>query len=139
MITLEKAHKLRAIMEKTCQFLDYADALDALELFPCWEHGKQYEPNSRFRYGENIFRVLQAHTSQPNWPPDQVPSLYAVISPPEKGYTKETPILYAGNMALEADRFYTQDGIIYQCFRSTGIPVYDALSALVHLYVERVS
>lgn len=51
----------------------------------------------------------------------------------------EKDIPYNGNMALEAGKYYTQDGVLYLCNRDTGNPVYHPLSALVGLYVEVVS
>lgn len=53
--------------------------------------------------------------------------------------TKYDAILYNGNMALEAGKYYTQDGVLYLCNRDSGNPVYHPLSALVGLYVEVVS
>ena len=63
---------------------------------------------------------------------------YAVINETNAG-TKEDPIPYSGNVALESGKYYSQDGVIYLCNRDTEIPVYQALKDLVGLYVEEVT
>ena len=50
--------------------------------------------------------------------------------------TLDDPIPYDGNMELTEGLYYIQDEIVYLCTRSSGQPVYHALSALVGLYVE---
>ena len=39
-------------------------------------------------------------------------------------------------MELFEGLYYSQDGVTYLCIRSTGIPVYNNLADLVHIYVE---
>ena len=39
-------------------------------------------------------------------------------------------------MELTEGLYYSQNGIVYLCIRSSGQPVYHALSDLVGLYVE---
>lgn len=48
-------------------------------LFPHWKVGVQYEINARVRFMDNIYKVLQAHTSQEDWMPDVAVSLYAPL------------------------------------------------------------
>lgn len=43
---------------------------------PEWEIGKAYQIDDEFRYNNQLYKVLQAHTSQADWLPDQVPALY---------------------------------------------------------------
>lgn len=64
-------------------------------------------------------------------------SLYARIDEEHTG-TKDDPIPYEGNMELSEGLFYSQDGKIYRCIRSTGMPVIHALADLVGLYVEEI-
>ena len=39
-------------------------------------------------------------------------------------------------MELVEGLYYSQNGVTYLCIRSTGVPVYNNLADLVHLYVE---
>lgn len=54
-------------------------------VFPAYKPGMQYSEGEIFSFGENpvgdpqLFRVLQAHTSAAEWPPDAAPSLYKAV------------------------------------------------------------
>ena len=136
MISISKARQLRALIEKAAVSLSDTDALDGVELFPAWAVGVSYAAGERLRYGDKLYRVLQAHTSQADWTPGSTPSLYAEVEKPGQGDTPDDPIPYNNNMELFENKYYSQDGIVYRCFRSTGVPVYNPLSALVGIYVE---
>ena len=43
----------------------------------------QYALGARLNYGGILYKVLQNHTSQPNWTPDKAPSLFAKVLIPE--------------------------------------------------------
>ena len=135
-MTREKALALRALIEKAATSLDDGDALEAVELFPAWAVGVDYTAEFRFRYGEKLYKVRQAHTSQADWTPDITPSLYAEVEQPGQGDTPDNPIPYNGNMELFEGKYYSQDNVVYICTRSTGIPVYNPLAQLVGPYVE---
>ena len=64
-------------------------------------------------------------------------SLFERIDETHDG-SKYDPIPYEGNMALENGKYYVQNGVTYLCNRDTGNPVYNALSELVGLYVEKI-
>ena len=42
------------------------------------------------------------------------------------------------NEEMTEGLYYTQDGEVYLCTRDTGIAVYNDLSELVGLYVEKI-
>lgn len=134
----EHAYKLREMVHKSSAFLDDEDALEAVELFPAWAVGKAYATDERIRYGEKLYRCVQAHTSQADWTPDAAPALWTEVAKPGQGDTPGTPIPYSGNMALVSGKYYAQDGVTYRCTRDTVNPVYAALKDLVGLYVEVV-
>ena len=131
-----KALALRALIEKAAISLTDEDALGGMELFPAYAVGVAYKKDYRFRYGEKLYKVLQDHTSQPDWLPDRTPSLYAEVEKPGQGDTPDNPIPYEGNMELFEGKYYSQDGVTYVCTRSTGVPVHHPLAQLVGLYVE---
>lgn len=138
MITVAKARALRALIEKAAVSLDDEDALEAVELFRFWRADTNYAADDRIRYGEKLYRCVQAHTSQSDWTPDATPALWTEVSKPGQGDTPENPIPYSGNMALISGKYYAQDGVTYRCTRDTVNPVYAALKDLVGLYVEVV-
>ena len=135
-MTREHAYQLRAMLEKASVSLSDEDALEAVELFPAWAAGAAYKKDERFRYGSKLYKVLQDHTSQADWLPNSTPSLYAEVEKPGQGDTPDSAIPYNGNMELLEGKYYSQNNIVYHCFRSTGIPVYSNLADLVGIYVE---
>lgn len=85
-VYLDKAIELRPIIEKAVvNGLDDADAANAVSLFPNFSpEGKTYSVGDRFRYNDELYRVLQEHVSNGEWTPDNAPSLYAkVLTDPE--------------------------------------------------------
>lgn len=137
---MKRSHaiKLRDMMHKAAISLDDTDALAAVELFPVWAADTAYEAAVRLRYGDKLYKVLQAHTSQATWLPDSTPSLYAEVERPGQGDTPDNPIPYNNNMELLENKYYSQFDVVYRCIRSTGIPVYNNLADLVGIYVEMV-
>ncbi len=132
---LSEARAMRAAMLAGAATLDDATAATAPLLFSRWRAGLNCAVGDRLCYAGALWRVLQAHTAQADWTPDVSPSLFERIDVTHAG-TRDDPIPYAGNMALESGKYYVQDGAVYRCFRDTGIPVYAALGELVGLYVE---
>ena len=116
--------------------VDDATALRMVAYYPEWTAGTAYAAGDRVVYNGDLYKVLQAHTSQGTWLPGTgTESLYTRIDEQHDG-TKYDPIPYSGNMALEAGLYYTQGGVTYLCNRDTGNPVYNPLAELVGLYVE---
>ena len=62
--------------------LDDETALDVTVLFPEWAVGKSYTLDERIRYGENLYKCVQAHTSQEGWNPAVTPALWAEVAKP---------------------------------------------------------
>lgn len=117
--------------------VDDNTALRMTEFYPEWASGQSYTAGYKVQRNGKLWRVLQAHTSQAGWEPENAASLWTEICESHAG-TLEDPIPYSGNMALESGKYYSQDGKVYRCIRDTGNPVYNALSELVGLYVEEV-
>lgn len=119
--------------------VDDATALRMVAYYPDWEAGTAYAAGDRLVYNGDLYKVLQAHTSQGTWLPGTgTESLYTRIDEQHDG-TKYDPIPYSGNMALEAGKYYSQSGKTYLCNRDTGNPVYNALADLVGIYVTEVT
>lgn len=138
----ERALQLRPIMEQAAQSLDDNTALTAVELFPQWEklvaESRTVDKGFRFQHGTQLYRTEQpTYTFASHYVPGGTgtESLFSKVDEAHAG-TREDPIPYDGNMILEEGKYYSQGGVVYVCTRSTGNPVYHALSDLVGLYVE---
>lgn len=74
--------KIREMIEKASASLPDADAIEAAELFPSWLAGVAYSVGERVQYDGNLYKVVQAHTSQADWTPDKTPALYTEVAKP---------------------------------------------------------
>lgn len=83
---LEKARKLRSLIEEMATNLDDDTALDNVDVFPKWRVNQYYETGFRVRYNEVLYKVLQNHTSQADWTPDVAVSLYVNIANPQEEF-----------------------------------------------------
>ena len=55
-------------------------ALQVPGLYDSWSgDGVQYKSGMRINYNGILYKVLQSHTSQPDWMPDAAPSLFAKV------------------------------------------------------------
>lgn len=131
----DAAMKIKPFLQKGAQSLGDAEALEIKSIYPEWESGMEYTARKKVQYKGKLYRCLQAHTSQSDWTPNVVASLWTVIDEEHKG-TINDPIPYSGNMALEQGKYYEQDGVVYLCTRDTGIAVHNDLKDLVNIYVE---
>lgn len=67
-------------------------ALEIPYVYDSWEIGKTYIHNQYLTYGVNtvgdpqLYKVVQAHTSQADWTPDLTPSLYTPLGLNDSGY-----------------------------------------------------
>jgi hypothetical protein len=93
----------------------------------------------KFQYKGKLYATVSPNCSfAPHWIPDNgTESLYERIDEIHDG-TKYDPIPYDGNMELFEGKYYTQNGAVYLCIRSTGTAVYHTLAELVGLYVTAV-
>lgn len=134
-----RARVLRPVIEKLAEEnLSDNEALESIELFKSWDgNGHQYKTGDRFQYEDKLYKVRQDHTSQENWTPDITPALYEEVAEEGQG-TKDNPIPYNNNMELIEGLYYTQSDVLYLCFRSTGVAVYNDLADLVGIYVNVV-
>ena len=117
--------------------VDDNTALRMMSYYPEWEPGKAYAIGNKLTRNGKLYKIIQAHTAQVGWEPENVPAMFTEICETHSGELDD-PIPYNGNMALEQGEHYIQDDEIYICIRDTGNPVYNALADLVGIYVEIV-
>ena len=81
-MTREHAYKIREMLHKASASLDDTDALEAIELFAPWAADKDYAADVRVRYGDKLYRCVQAHHSQTDWTPDATTALWTEVAKP---------------------------------------------------------
>lgn len=119
---------------------DDQKALEVKVLYKQWSKqiGKKLEVGEYIQHKDKLYRVLQAHVAQDTWAPGNgTESLFVVIDKDHKG-TLDDPIPYTTNMELFANKYYSEDGVLYICTRDSINPLYNKLSELVGIYVNVV-
>ena len=133
--------KIRENMHEAAKSLPDELGAETPEIFPAWVVGQTYALNDRFQHDGRLWKCNQPEiTASADYPPGApgTESLYAEVAKPGDG-TKDNPIRYNNNMALEKDKYYTQYSVLYICFRDTINPVYNDLQYLVEVYVRVVT
>ena len=75
-----KAIALRQQIESAATLQTDEAALDSKWMFPTWMTETSYAIGDRIRYGEKLYKCVQAHTSQADWTPDATPALWVEVS-----------------------------------------------------------
>lgn len=103
--------------------------------------GKEFDEGYMFKYKNDeeeeytLYKFRQKHTAQAQYPPsDNTSSLYEVVDVTHSG-TKEDPIPYKQNMALEQGKYYVQYGVVYECYNAATPQPYDLEDLAAHVRV----
>ena len=89
---MQAAEQLRKALQMFAASLTDEQAMEVVAVYDPWQIGKTYTVGEFLTYGVNgvgdpqLYKVAQAHTSQDEWRPDAVASLYVAIGLDEQGY-----------------------------------------------------
>ena len=89
---LQMAEQFRKALQMFAASLDDEKAMEVATIYDPWEIGKAYSVGDFFLYGVDsvgdpqLYKVVQAHTSQAEWTPNTAASLYVAIGLGDKGY-----------------------------------------------------
>ena len=89
---LQAAEQLRRTLQIFAATLSEEQALEVAAVYPEWEAGRAYAVGDILRHGVNsvgdpqLYKVVQAHTSQADWLPEATPALYDAFGLDEQGY-----------------------------------------------------
>jgi hypothetical protein len=133
----------RNIAEMNSLNLSAVEALEVKNWYPTWgetenfREGDTITAGTKMQYGDKLWQALQDHTLMGIYPPSiATASLYKEVTEDDDTLgTKDNPIAYNGNMALENGKYYKQYDVVYLCVRDTVNPVYADLIGLVGIYV----
>lgn len=139
----EEINQVLDLFTMTINTLSLTDeqALQIKNIYPTWESfiNKKLEKDYKVQYQDKLYKVKQTiELVLENQPPSiDTAALYEEINESNKG-TLEDPIPYNNNMELFEGKYYSQNGVVYKCTRNTEQAVYQDLSGLVDIYVEKV-
>ena len=82
---LQFAEQFRKALQMFAASLSDEQAMEVATVYPAWADNTAYAVNTIVSYGENevgdpqLYRCVQAHTSQSDWTPDVAVSLWSAI------------------------------------------------------------
>lgn len=105
------AQQYNRFMQMSVQFANLPDdqAMEVADLYPDWVAMKAYAVDEIVKYGVNadgetqLYKVIQAHTSQEDWKPDVTASLYKAIGFTDDGVSIWTQPLGATDAYMKGD------------------------------------
>ena len=89
---LQTWEQIGRALQMFAQTLTTEEAMEIATLYPPYEIGKNYTICTFITYVKNevgdpqLYKVVQAHTSQEDWKPSETPALYEPIGLNESGY-----------------------------------------------------
>lgn len=118
-ITYQMAEQYFRALQMFANSLDDEKAMEIVYLYDPWQIGKAYAVGEFVTYGENgvgdpqLYKVVQAHTSQEDWTPDATASLYDAIGLDDSGYPIWSQPTGAHD-AYNAGDIVDYNGVLYQ-------------------------
>lgn len=105
------ARQMNRFMQMSVQAANLTDekAMEIADLYPEWVAKKVYAADEIVKYGVNsdgetqLYKVIQAHTSQTDWTPDTAASLYKKIGFTEDGVSIWTQPLGSTDAYMKGD------------------------------------
>jgi len=116
---MQAAEQFRRALQMFAASLDDEKAMEVATVFPVWAGNTAYIVDDLVTYGLNsvgdpqLYRVVQAHTSQKDWTPDASPSLYSAIGLTEEGYPEWSQPTGAHD-AYNTGDIVSYNGILYE-------------------------
>lgn len=75
--------RYEAMLRYITTSVDDESATTCIDIFPVWTgNSHTYTVGDRIRYGKQLYKCTQAHTSQASWSPAAAPSLWARMDDP---------------------------------------------------------
>lgn len=104
----EQMHRAFQMLAQSLHLPD-TNAMEIADLYEEYAVGKTYPVGYMFKYGVNadgetqLYSVLQAHTSQEEWKPNETPSLYKAVGFTDTGVPVWTQPLGATDAYIKGD------------------------------------
>lgn len=128
---MQAAEQLRRALQMFAASLTDEQAMEVVAVFDPWVSGKAYVVGDFVTYGENsvgdpqLYKVVQAHTSQADWTPDVTSSLYDAIGLDDSGYPVWSQPT-GSHDAYNAGDIVNYNGTLYQSLINGNVYAPDA-------------
>lgn len=114
---------IKMAVKQARKITDDQEALELKILYKQWKKqiGRELTVGEYVQHGDRLYRVLTTHIAQENWEPGVgTESMFVVIDKTHAG-TIDDSIPWNANMECEEGKYYSEDGVIYLCIRTSGI------------------
>lgn len=114
---------IKMAVKQARKITDDQEALELKMLYKQWEKqiGRELTVGEYVQHGDRLYRVLTTHIAQENWEPGVgTESMFVAIDKVHAG-TIDDSIPWNTNMECEEGKYYSEDGVIYLCIRTSGI------------------
>lgn len=123
---LERARELRKRIDANLQAtrklirvdeLSEEELLNIIDLYEKWEPNlvfEQKDVGKLVRHEGKLYKILQPHTSQSDWPPQDAKALYGLVQPKEVIGAWDFERDYAANPIQPGEKVIWTDGKVYE-------------------------
>ena len=77
---MKEAKEIRKAIDIFAENQTDETLIDNKAAFEWWRPGITAEKDKIYRFGDDLYRCIQPHTTQDDWTPDKVPALFVKIS-----------------------------------------------------------
>ena len=140
-LDLKNAEQFRKELQHYAASLDEETALVIATVYDPYRVGEPYAVGDYITYGTNnvgdpqLYKVIQAHTSQSDWPPDQTAALYSPVGLDESGYAVWSQPISSAD-AYNAGDIVSYNGTLYRSLIDSNVWSPEAYPAGWEVYVE---
>lgn len=138
---LQAAEQFRKALQMFAASLSEEQAMEVATIYDTWAVRKTYAVGEFVTYGSNsvgdpqLYKVVQAHTSQADWTPDITASLYTAVGLDDAGYPVWSQPTGAHD-AYNAGDIVDYNGTLYKSLINGNTYSPDAYPAGWEVYTE---
>ena len=77
---MKEAEEIRKAIDTFAKKQTVETLIDNKAAFEWWRPGIAAEKDKIYRFGDDLYRCIQPHTTQDDWTPDKTPALFVKIS-----------------------------------------------------------
>lgn len=138
---LQAAEQFRKALQIFAASLSDEKAMEVATIYDPWQVGKDYAVGEFVTYGENsvgdpqLYKVVQDHTSQADWTPDAVASLFVAVGLDAAGYPVWSQPTGAHDAYNKGD-IVDYNGALYQSLINGNVHSPDVYPAVWEKYTK---
>lgn len=75
--------EIKSALQLTIADLPESEQVNYVSTYPSWKVPLAVQVGEKYQYKAVLYKVIQAHTTQVDWPPDLVPALFVQVNAPD--------------------------------------------------------